>query len=141
MTHAPVGIAAKDLTSSAEQTWLSQLFDPAIERAVSLLPASSRFDAAVKLNGLLSMTADNLPLLGTGRIEGLWFAEALWVTHAAGAAKGLVEMMTGASPSISGLEAVLPERFAGQEPGKLEKRALDLYRDIYSADAGEAISS
>jgi len=137
--HAPVGIAVRDLGLSAEKPWLGKLFDPAIESALSLLPAQSRFDPSFSLNGLFSMTADNLPLLGPCRIGGLWLAEALWVTHAAGAAKVLAEMMVDAPPSIAGLEAMLPDRFAGQELGKLERRALDLYRDIYSSDATEAV--
>lgn len=43
-----------------------------------------------RLNGVFAMTPDNLPLLGpVADVPGLWVAEAIWVTYAAGAADAL----------------------------------------------------
>jgi len=79
------------------------------------------------------MTADNLPLLGpVEALRGLWVAEALWVTHAAGAACALAQQMIGATPAIPGLAALRPDRFTGQPTNQLSDRALRLYRDIYA---------
>ncbi|MGH7878018.1 MAG: sarcosine dehydrogenase, partial [Candidatus Binataceae bacterium] len=83
----------------------------------------------------LSMTPDNLPLLGRAEnMQGLWMAEAVWVTHAAGAARALVELMYGVSPIIPDVETLRPDRFSDQQPDALKKRSLRLYRDIYASD-------
>ena len=80
------------------------------------------------------MTPDNLPLLGpVGDIGGLWAAEAVWVTHAAGAADALAQLMTGTRPDIAGLEALAPGRFAGRTDQELTESSLRLYRDLYSS--------
>ena len=59
-------------------------------------------------------------------------AEALWVTHAAGAARSLARLMTGATPGIDGLDALRPGRFDGRRPDELMDRALRLYGYIYA---------
>jgi len=80
------------------------------------------------------VTADNLPLLGRIEgLEGLWVAEALWVTHAAGAARALTQLMIDATPDIPGLAALRPDRFDGQPTDQLTDQALRTYRDIYAA--------
>jgi len=65
-------------------------------------------------------------------IAGLWVAEALWVTHACGAARALVQMMTDRPSEIRGLERLRPGRFAGQSAEVCAERALRWYRDIYA---------
>ncbi|MGX6605510.1 NAD(P)/FAD-dependent oxidoreductase [Micromonosporaceae bacterium Da 78-11] len=131
--HEPVPV--EDLGDRAERDWLPEVFDAAVARGMALLPEPSRFTPAARLNGVFAMTADNLPLLGPAPgISGLWLAEALWVTHAAGAARQLARMMTGA-PVVAGLELLRAERFAGHRPSDLRDRALSLYRDIYTADS------
>jgi glycine/D-amino acid oxidase-like deaminating enzyme len=83
-----------------------------------------------RLNGVFSMTADNQPLLGPLEdVKGLWAAEALWVTHAAGAARLLAEQMTGAGVCPAALR---PGRFYGRADHVLQQDALRLYRDIYA---------
>jgi glycine/D-amino acid oxidase-like deaminating enzyme len=134
--HAPVSVAVGAIGGSAERPWLSDEFDPTIGRAIDLLPASSRFQPAARLNGLFSMTADNLPLVGRYRLDGLWLAEAVWVTHAGGVAQALADIMTGVPASIEGIAALQPDRFDGQEPAHLEREALRLYRDIYASAPG-----
>ncbi|MDQ3294446.1 MAG: FAD-dependent oxidoreductase, partial [Actinomycetota bacterium] len=115
------------------QPWPAALFDPAVARALDLLPPDQRFAPERRVSGVFSMTADNLPLLGPiEEVRGLWAAEALWVTHAAGAARALAQMMTGTSPGIPGLEALRPGRFTGQRADDLNDRALRMYRDIYA---------
>lgn len=89
-----------------------------------------------RLSGVFAMTPDNLPLLGPmPEIGGLWVAEALLVTHAAGAARALARELTGAATEIEGLDALRPDRFTGQSATVLSERALHRYRDIYAATA------
>lgn len=131
--HVPQPVAVDQLGDGAEQPWLAKVFDPAVARALALLPGGQRFTPEHRLNGVFSMTADNLPLLGPSEIiGGLWIAEALWVTHAAGAAQVLTQLMSGAVPAVDGLDALRPDRFADQPADDLTDRALRLYRDIYA---------
>jgi len=131
--HAPLAVAIDQLGAVAGQPWPAALFDPAVARALDLLPPDQRFAPERRVSGVFSMTADNLPLLGPiEEVRGLWAAEALWVTHAAGAARALAQMMTGTSPGIPGLEALRPGRFTGQRADDLNDRALRMYRDIYA---------
>ena len=79
------------------------------------------------------MTPDNLPLLGPiSGVDGLWVAEAVWITHAAGAARMLVDMMSNRDGEIDRFTTLSPVRFEGQPVAALEARSLRLYRDIYS---------
>ncbi len=132
--HMPIAVGVAELGTDAEQAWVAEIFDPAVAAALDLLPSASRFIPERRLNGVFSMTPDNLPLLGPmPDIEGLWVAEALWVTHACGAARALARLMTDGPAEIQGLEALAPDRFAGRSPDELTERALRLYRDIYAA--------
>jgi glycine/D-amino acid oxidase-like deaminating enzyme len=131
--HVPVPVAV-DGVGSAERPW-SAVFDDAVQRALALLPPASRFKVDLRLNGVFATTADNLPLLGpVDGVAGLWAAEALWVTHAAGAARALTQTMTSktGSPVVEGLETLHPSRFAGQAEHQLTIRARRLYNDIYA---------
>lgn len=118
--------------SEAELPWPTEEFEAAIEAAMQLLPKEYHFAVEKRLNGLFSMTADGLPLLGSASsVDGLWVAVSLWLTHAGGAARALVEMMTEQPPSVEGLEAMRPERFAGQDEEQLTAAALSNYRRIW----------
>jgi glycine/D-amino acid oxidase-like deaminating enzyme len=130
--HAPQPVAQEELGTRADRAWPEKLFDEAIARALGLLPESYRFEPVTRLNGIFSMTADNLPLIGpTTLVQGLWIAAAVWVTHAAGAASLLASWMAG--EDFRGGHAVHdPDRFKGESAQSLQKRALRLYRDIYS---------
>lgn len=132
-THTNDGPAVdvRSLTE-AELPWPAVGFEPAIEEAMQMLPPEHRFPVERRLNGVFSMTADSLPLLGSASsVDGLWIAESLWLTHAGGAARALVEMMTGHPTTVDGLEALRPERFAGQDGERLTAHALNNYRQIW----------
>jgi len=131
--HHPSPVGPDELGVHAEQPWAARLFDESVIRALALLPEENRFVPERRLNGVFSMTPDNLPLVGPFEsIAGLWAAEALWVTHAAGAARALTAQMTGAPAKIRGMETLRPDRFSGQSADVLTARALALYRDIYA---------
>jgi glycine/D-amino acid oxidase-like deaminating enzyme len=115
--------------------WSADAFDAAVAAAVDLLPEGGRFSPDARLNGVFAVTADNLPLLGPAAgVRGLWFAEALWVTHAAGAARELARVMAGQEPTVAGLDLLRPDRFAGRSPADLRLHALAAYNDSYAAD-------
>lgn len=79
------------------------------------------------------MTPDNLPLLGPlGPQPDLWSAQAIWITHAAGAARALAAALTTGRDLPRELD---PARFAGTSIAQMRDSALRLYRDIYANDA------
>lgn len=130
--HAPVPVPIEQLGQGAELPWPAA-FEHVVNRALRLLPQPHRFTVETRLNGVFAMTADNQPLLGpVPQIRGLWVAQALWVTHAAGAAQCLVRAMTGQEPLVDGLDALLPDRFDGRPNQQLYEESLRLYRDIYA---------
>lgn len=131
--HAAIGIPASQLGLSAERPWMPEPFDAVIERALALLPESTRFSPDERLNGIFAMTPDNLPLLGASKISGLWLAEAIWVTHSAGSAQFLVDLILGKARSSADVELFDPGRFNGIENDVLSRQALRLYNDIYSS--------
>ena len=128
--HVPVPVHT--LGRGAELDW-TPLFEDVVRRAVTLLPAP--LTVSTRLNGMFSMTPDNSPLLGAfEEVEGLWAAEALWVTHAGGAAAWLARRMVGESAEDeAGLAALRPDRFRGRPAEELQEHALRLYRDIYAS--------
>lgn len=131
--HAPVPVEQGELTHGAELSWDADLLDPAIDRALGLLKEPSHFEPAHRLNGVFAMTPDNLPLAGAhASVPGLWSAQAVWVTHAAGVAAALARLMTGEAASIPELS---PDRFAALSIDEQRTRALTLYRDIYANDS------
>ncbi len=132
-THTNDGPAVDvDGLTEAELPWPTETFDAAIEEAMRLLPRTCRFPVESRLNGVFSMTADGLPVLGPSTtVDGVWIAASLWLTHAGGAARALVEMMTGQPPTVDGLDAMNPERFAGHDSGRLNALALKNYRRIW----------
>ncbi|MEV0070246.1 hypothetical protein [Amycolatopsis sp. NPDC050768] len=128
--HRPLPVTPGE---SAQQAWVTEQFDPAIATALALLPEATRFTPAERLNGVFSMTPDNLPLLApVAHVAGLWLAEAIWVTHAAGSAAALAALLRGEDPGVPHLETLRPGRFAGQDGDDLTRRALKRYRDIYA---------
>ncbi|HEU0163546.1 MAG TPA: FAD-binding oxidoreductase, partial [Thermomicrobiales bacterium] len=131
--HVPRPVAPEDLATGAEFPWPGAIFDEAIDRARSLLPASNRFPSDLKLNGVFAITPDNAPLIGRiPAADGLWTASAIWVTHAAVSAKVLAALMTDRESPVAGISALDPARFAGRDPDELQRRALGHYRDIYT---------
>lgn len=129
--HVPVPVAQDGLTEGAGLPWQKQ-FDSVVTTAQRLLRPEARFTPTRRTNGAFAMTPDNLPFLGQHpEFDGVWVAQAIWVTHAAGSAAALVSAMTDGT----GLPVELAlNRFDGTGPDSLRTSALRLYRDIYATD-------
>src|SRR3954454_7211120 len=70
--------------------------------AKELVPALGEPGVAIEsgINGVFSFTIDGYPLMGESRdVAGFWVAEAIWVTHAAGAAQAMAEWLVDGAPS------------------------------------------
>ena len=130
--HRPVPVTQNRLIAGAGLEWSAE-FDPAVKAAQGLLLPEARFTPEQRVNGVFAMTPDNLPFLGRHPgMDGVWIALALWVTHAAGATALLAAAL---ADDASMPDELSTDRFAGQDPAKLQVDALRLYRDIYANDA------
>lgn len=127
--HRPRPVAQDGLADGACLAWTSEL-DAAVSTAQQLLRPERRFAPDEKVHGVFAMTPDNLPLLGAHpTAPGIWIAQALWITHAAGAAAALAAAMTDSGHVPAELRV---DRFDSVPRAELEQAALRLYRDIYA---------
>ncbi|GAB7189898.1 hypothetical protein NUM3379_06040 [Kineococcus sp. NUM-3379] len=132
--HPPAPVDPHALTGGAGLPW-DERFDDVITRARSLLRPASRLEPQQRVNGVFAMTPDNLPFLGPHPdLDGVWMAQALWVTHAAGAARALADAMTRQAPLPREVAVGRFGRPDGTSRGELRDAALRLYRDIYAHD-------
>ncbi|KAK7419645.1 hypothetical protein QQX98_003236 [Neonectria punicea] len=129
--HRPIHY--KPTNGTAIGAWIPDFEEP-LKIAKSFLPQASRdeFESATSFNGIFSMTPDNMPLAGRVRsVQGLYLAVAVWVTHGAGTAKFIAEMMDGLEVDQKTQVALDPERFRGQDASSLEQQSLNGYKEIY----------
>lgn len=76
-------------------------FDPAWKLSQELLPVLRQTDIADGFNGIFSFTPDGGPLIGQSpTVDGFYVAEAVWVTHSAGVARALAEVLTTGKSQI-----------------------------------------
>ncbi|MFE5484229.1 FAD-dependent oxidoreductase [Streptomyces sp. NPDC056527] len=76
-------------------------FAPSWDDCRELMPALAGSEIEEGFNGVFSFTPDGMPLLGEARsLRGFWLAEAVWVTHSAGAAKAVAEWMVDGRPAL-----------------------------------------
>ena len=115
--HRPIAATAESLGPTpkqvTDQNMPSRLeftpkdFDPAWKLSQEILPALKESKIAEGFNGILSFTPDGGPLVGQSpNLDGFYVAEAVWVTHSAGVARAMAEILTNGASSvdISGCE-------------------------------------
>lgn len=108
-------------------------FAPSWEDCRHLLPALRGTEVAEGFNGVFSFTPDGMPLLGETRtLRGFWLAEAVWVTHSAGAAKAVAEWMVEGRPSTD-VHACDLDRFedAQRSPAYVADRGAQQFVEVY----------
>ncbi|KAF2012420.1 glycine cleavage T protein-like protein [Aaosphaeria arxii CBS 175.79] len=116
--HRPMPIVASSLgVTSAhvdEKNMPSRLdftpedFAPAWEATKELLPALRETEIAEGFNGIFSFTPDGGSLVGQApHLDGFYVAEAVWVTHSAGVARAVAEILTEGRSSIDIAECEL----------------------------------
>ncbi|RMZ88475.1 hypothetical protein DV736_g4294, partial [Chaetothyriales sp. CBS 134916] len=89
----PKHVHEKNMPSRREFT--PEDFGPAWQESRKLLPALQHTDIADGFNGIFSFTPDGGPIVGEHpTLEGFWVAEAVWVTHSAGVARAVAEVLT-----------------------------------------------
>lgn len=106
----PVDLAdlgAYDADSISDHNMPSRLdftqedFLPAWEDTKQLLPALRESDIEDGFNGIFSFTPDGGALVGESKeLDGFFVAEAVWVTHSAGIARAVAELLTTGTSQI-----------------------------------------
>jgi glycine cleavage system aminomethyltransferase T/glycine/D-amino acid oxidase-like deaminating enzyme len=101
--HRPLPVDLRDLPGGeiTPETMPSMLafteedFAPAWEECKRLLPCLESATVAEGFNGIFSFTPDGGPLIGESPdVAGFWIAEAVWVTHSAGVARAVAQLLT-----------------------------------------------
>ena len=110
-----------------------ELYAPARGYAAELFPCLRGAPLAEKVNGMFSFTPDGHSLIGESlTVRGFWTCEAVWVTHAAGAAQAVAEWMVGGTPSLDlreeDLNRFYPHVFSRSY---VRARGAQNYREVY----------
>lgn len=115
--HRPIGLEQEQISTPEEfartqvhpamhpLTW--EDFEPTWQEAQRLLPELEEVEFDHGFNGIFSFTPDGGPLLGpVPGNEGLWLAQAVWVTQSAGVAQVVADWIVSGDPGIDthGLE-------------------------------------
>ncbi|RYL94376.1 FAD-dependent oxidoreductase [Sporolactobacillus sp. THM7-4] len=113
----------------AIKTFTPEDFEKPWQDVLKLMPALNETKIKRGINGIFSFTPDNMPLLGESqKVKGFWVAEALWVTHSAGAAKEVAEWMINGAPELD-LKSCDVNRFDtyALNPIYYKKRSIENY--------------
>ncbi|KIW52073.1 hypothetical protein PV05_07743 [Exophiala xenobiotica] len=109
--HRPMPVVAASLGATPkhvdEKNMPSRLeftpkdFEPAWKYSQELLPALKQSEIADGFNGIFSFTPDGGSIVGEApTLDGFWVAEAIWVTHSAGIARAVAEVLTTGKSQI-----------------------------------------
>ncbi|MEU0529680.1 GcvT family protein [Amycolatopsis tolypomycina] len=99
--HRPMPVDESTLDHSVTETAMPSMlpfteddFAPSWEQSQLLLPALRQTKVEEGFNGIFSFTPDGQSLVGeSADVRGFWLAEAIWVTHSAGIAKAVAELL------------------------------------------------
>lgn len=127
--HSPLESEVNHLRR-ADLEYAAGVFDSAVD--LELFPSLREARVASRLNGVFSMTPDGGPLLGpvAGR-QGLWIAEAVWITHAGGVGLAVAEALLGREPSLD-ISGFGLNRFRGKSVEECRRASLHSYNHIYT---------
>jgi len=131
--HEPRLTEPEAIGATAIEEFTPSDFESAREEAERLLPALRDVEVTRAFNGLMSFTPDGFPLLGHSAVaRGLWLAQAIWVTHSAGAGRALAELMTHGDALLD-LHECDPQRYDAHGTSRTYWRARGAqgYREVY----------
>ena len=138
--HEPLVVDAEDILSPAQakrapamMDFTPEHFTVARRAAGALFPALRDLELTDAFNGMFSFTPDGLPILGESpQVNGLWVAEAVWITHGGGVGNVVAEWMTNGVTSLDLREADY-NRFPAHAhtPAYVKARGAQQYREVY----------
>jgi glycine cleavage system aminomethyltransferase T/glycine/D-amino acid oxidase-like deaminating enzyme len=124
---------ARDMDMPSSYPFTPKDWAPSWEACRRLMPALRGAVIESGFNGVFSFTPDGMPVLGESRaLRGFWLAEAVWVTHSAGAARAVAEWMVDGRPSLDVHECDLT-RFeeAQRSPAYVRERGAQQFVEVY----------
>jgi glycine cleavage system aminomethyltransferase T/glycine/D-amino acid oxidase-like deaminating enzyme len=124
---------ARDMDMPSSYPFTPEDWAPSWEACRRLMPALRGAVIESGFNGVFSFTPDGMPVLGESRaLRGFWLAEAVWVTHSAGAARAVAEWMVDGRPSLDVHECDLT-RFeeAQRSPAYVRERGAQQFVEVY----------
>jgi glycine cleavage system aminomethyltransferase T len=90
--------------SPTELPFTQEDFEPQLEQALELMPeilGDDRAGIRHAINGLLSLTADGMPVIGeTVEVKNLWSVAAIWIKEGPGFGRAVAEWMTEGASEI-----------------------------------------
>ncbi len=137
--HAPLPIMpdelerAEDGHRNAQGPFTEEHFADAWDATATLMPRVHAAGIEESFNGHFSFTIDGNPLLGeSSYTKGLYLAEAIWVTQAAGSARAVVRQMLGEPVGLD-LGGAHPDRFQPHHgaPAFVLARGSQQYAEVY----------
>ena len=138
--HEPVVVDPDDIRPHgapddmpASNPFDAEAFAPSWQAAIELIPALAEVEIASAFNGMFSFTPDAFPLLGeSDRVRGFWVAEAIWITHAAGVARAVAQVMTNGRADHDLRECDLNrfDRYFTTD-AYVRERGAQQYREVY----------
>jgi glycine cleavage system aminomethyltransferase T/glycine/D-amino acid oxidase-like deaminating enzyme len=139
--HRPMPVALSDLDDGevtaasmpSMQPFTEEDFAPSWEDTLRLLPALAQTKVEEGFNGIFSFTPDGGSLVGESReVAGFFVAEAVWVTHSAGVAKAVAELLVDGRSSID-LHALDVHRFEDVQldPGYVSETSQQNFVEVY----------
>ncbi|MFW0795838.1 FAD-dependent oxidoreductase [Gordonia sp. CPCC 205515] len=110
-------------------------FAPAWAECQKLLPCleTAEVDRATGFNGIFSFTPDGGPLVGESPdVAGFWIAEAVWVTHSAGIARSVAQLLVDGRSEIE-LHGCDVHRFEEiqLDPGYVSETSQQNFVEVY----------
>ena len=127
----PEHVDEKNMPSRLEFT--PEDFDTAWQESRKLLPALQGTEIADGFNGIFSFTPDGGPLVGQApHLDGFYVAEAVWVTHSAGVARAVADVLTTGRSEIDLAECEL-SRFEEVQltPEYVQKTSQQNFVEVY----------
>ncbi|MGA5758301.1 GcvT family protein [Nonomuraea bangladeshensis] len=126
-------IPAKGTVMPSVQAFTEEDFEPAWRDAVELLPALGGSAYEDGINGVFSFTPDGFPLIGEApHLDGFWLAEAVWVTHSAGVARAVAELLVDGTSGFDLHECDLARFEQAQlSPAFVEERGKQNFVEVY----------
>lgn len=108
--HRPMPVSLRDLEESDAVSasdmpsmlpFTGEDFAPSWEQSKRLLPGLESAKIDTGFNGVFSFTPDGGPLIGESTdVAGFWIAEAVWVTHSAGVARAVAQLLVDGRSEI-----------------------------------------
>ena len=137
--HDPLAIDVNELEREADghQTaqgpFTPEHFEDSWDATRVLVPPVHRAGIATSFNGHFAFTTDGYPLLGeSSHVRGLYLAQGIWVTHAGGSARAVVDMIVRGRTDLD-LGPAHPDRFQAHHaaPAFVRDRGNQQYIEVY----------